>query len=67
MVILCWLAIGVGIFLVTAVLAWAGIVLFQPDMGIDPAFSIIFYSATGITIVALFFIRKAKLLARNGK
>ena len=67
MVILRWLALGAVIFLVTAVLTWAGIVLFRPDMNLDPAFSIIFYSATGITIVALFFIRKAKLLARRGK
>jgi hypothetical protein len=67
MVILRWLAAGVVIFLVVAVLTWAGIILLRPDMNLDLAFSIIFYSATGVTIIALFFIRKAKLLIRNGK
>ncbi len=67
MVILRWLAMSVVIFLLAATLVWGGLVFFSPDMNLDLAFSIIFYSAIGVTGATLFFFRKVKLLGRNSK
>jgi predicted membrane protein len=53
------------IFVLAASLPWLLIITIWPDMDLDNAFSIIFYTATGVTALAVFYLRKTKPFRRK--